>query len=116
MKRFLGSRKRVRIYLDSGDTYEGRPLWEHLLTQAQKEGMTGATVYKAVAGFGAHSEIRTFNVWSLSQNLPLIVEMVDEETKIRGFLQKADAWLNEAFVTMEEVEVIAYKHPGHEEA
>jgi len=113
MQRYLGTRKRARIFLGSDDTHEGRPLWEHLLHEAQKEGIVGATVLKAVAGFGAHSQIRAFSVWSLSQNLPLVVEMVDEEAKIRAFLQKVDDWLEEAFVTMEDVEVIAYKHPGH---
>ena len=112
MKRFLGHKRRVRIYIGNEDRYEGKPLWEHLLHEAQTMGLAGATVVKAVAGFGAHSEIHAFNVWSLSQTLPLVIEMIDDEAKIRAFLQRADDWLEEAFVTMEEVEVIAYKHPS----
>ncbi len=113
MKRFLGERKRVRIYIGNDDRYDGKPLWEHLLRKAQEIGLSGATVTKAVAGFGAHSEIRAFNVWALSQTMPLVLEMVDEEAKIRDFLQAADDWIDEGFVTMEDVEVIAYKHPKH---
>ncbi|WP_457595704.1 DUF190 domain-containing protein [Hydrogenimonas sp.] len=113
MKRFLGSRKRLRIYIATDDRYDGKPLWEHLLTQAQKMGLGGATVYKAVAGFGAHSEVQAFNVWSLNQTLPLVVEVIEEESKIRDFLHAADDWVEEAFVTLEDVEVIAYKHPKH---
>ena len=113
MKRYLGRRKRVRIYIANDDRYDGKPLWEHLLHEAQKMGIAGATVVKAVAGFGAHSEIHAFNVWSLSQKLPLLIEMVEEEEKVRAFLHAADDWIEEGFVTMEDVEVIAYKHPKH---
>ena len=113
MKRYLGQRKRVRIYIANDDRYEGKALWEHLLHEAQKRGIAGATVIKAAAGFGAHSQIHAFSVWSLSQKLPLLIEIVDEEQKVRDFLLAADDWLEEAFVTMEDVEVIAYKHPGH---
>jgi len=113
MKRFLGKRKLVRIFISSGETYDGQPLWEYLLNKAKEMEISGATVIKGVAGFGAHSEIMAFNVWSLSQKLPLIVEIVDTEEKITRFLRLANDWIEEAFVTMGDVEVIAYKHPKH---
>ena len=111
MKRYLGSRKKLKIYIDSDDSFQGEALWQLILKEAKAYGLAGATVYKAVAGMGAHSELRTFNVWSLSQKLPLIIEMIDTEAKIRGFLGQIEPKLSEALVTLEEVEVLLYKHP-----
>ncbi len=111
MKRYLGNRKRLKIYIDSDDTFEGEALWQILLHRAKAYGLAGATVYKAVAGMGAHSELRAFNVWSLSQKLPLIIEIIDTEAKIRGFLNQIESLLHEALVTLEDIEVLLYKHP-----
>jgi len=111
MKRYLGSRKKLKIYIDNDDRYDGKPLWQAILQEAREYGLAGATVYKAVAGMGAHSEIHTFNVWSMSQKLPLIIEMIDTEAKIRGFLSQIDPMLTEALVTLEDIEVLLYKHP-----
>ena len=111
MKRYLGSRKKLKIYIDSDDRIDGESLWQTILKDAKAYGLAGATVYKAVAGMGAHSEIRSFNVWSLSQKLPLIIEIIDTEPKIRGFMAQLDPKLSEALVTLEDVEVLLYKHP-----
>jgi len=111
MKRYVGERKRLRIYIDSDDTYRHTPLWEAILTMAKEYGLAGATVYKGVAGMGAHSQIRSFQPLSLSQKLPLIIEIIDAEAKIRGFLTQLDAILQEGLITIEDTEVIAYKHP-----
>jgi PII-like signaling protein len=111
MKRYIGDRKKLKIYIDSDDKFDSKPLWEAILKEAKEYGLAGATVYKAVAGMGAHSELHTFSVWSLSQKLPLIVEIIDTEAKIRGFLTKLDTILQEGLVTLEDIEVIAYKHP-----
>ena len=111
MKRFLGQRKCMRLYISNEDTWHGKPLWEALIKKAQQMGLKGATVFKGAAGFGAHSQIHTFNVWILKQNLPLVIEMVEEEGKIRDFLNETSDMIEEGFVTMSDVEVIAYKHP-----
>ena len=111
MKRYIGERKKLKIYIDNDDKYDGSPLWEVIVKSAKEYGLAGATVYKAVAGMGAHSEIRSFSIWSMSQKLPLIIEIIDSEAKIRGFLNQLDAILEEALVTLEDIEVIAYKHP-----
>ncbi len=113
MKRYLGKRKLIRIFISNEETFDHKPLWEHLLKKAKEMDISGATVIKGVAGFGAHSDIMAFNVWSLSQKLPLIIEIIDTEEKITKFLRMADDWIKEAFVTMADVEVIAYKHPKH---
>ncbi len=111
MKRYIGERKKLKIYIDNDDKIDGKPLWEIILKEAKEYGLAGATVYKAIAGMGAHSEIRSFSVWVMSQKLPLIVEIIDTEAKIRGFLAKLDTFLQEGLVTLEDVEVITYKHP-----
>ncbi len=111
MKRYLGSRKKLKIYIDNDDRYDGKPLWQAILNEAKEYGMAGATVCEAVAGMGAHSEIHTFNVWITGQKLPLIITMIDTEAKIRGFLSAIEPMLEEALVTLEDIEVLLYKHP-----
>jgi len=110
MKRYLGRKKVMRIYLDNNDTHEGKPLWQYLVHQAKSQGMAGATVFKGAAGMGVHSDIHTFEIWSLAQKLPLVIEMIDSEEKLRGFLAECNGAISEGLVTLHDVEVIAYKH------
>lgn len=111
MKRYLGKRKALKIYISNEDTYAGDPLWEVLLKVAKKNNIAGATVIKAAAGIGAHSEVHTFNVWALNQKMPLIVEIIDTTEKINLFLKEADAIIDEGLITLCDVEVLSYKHP-----
>jgi len=111
MQRYLGKRKELKIYISNEDRYEGRPLYEALLALAKEKGLAGATVIKAVAGIGAHSEIHTFSVWVLKQKVPLIVTMIDTEEKINTFLQAASGMIEEGLVTMYDIDVIQYHHP-----
>ncbi len=110
MKGIVGKRKLLRIFVDLEDKYEGRPLWEYILRLVKENGLAGATVFKAAAGIGAHSELRTFSVWRLSQNLPVVVEIIDREEKIREFLKVLDGILEEGLVVLEDVEVVTYRH------
>ncbi|WP_200763567.1 DUF190 domain-containing protein [Nitrosophilus alvini] len=111
MKRYMGPRKVLKIYIDNEDTYKSNPLWEEILKSAKKSGIAGATVYKAAAGMGAHSTIQTFNVWSMSQKLPVVIEMIDKEDKIMSFLRSIEHMIEEGLVTLSDVDVIMYKHP-----
>lgn len=110
MKRLLGKKKLLKIYIDTNDKYDGQPLWEVILKRAKEEGLGGATVYKSVSGMGIHSEIRSYNIIALSQSLPLVIEMIESETKIANFLTILDTMLEEGLVTLSDVEVIQYKH------
>ena len=110
MKGIVGKRKLLRIFVDLEDKYEGKPLWEYILKLVKEKGLAGATVFKAAAGIGAHSELRTFSVWRLSQNLPVVVEIIDREEKIREFLKVLDEILEEGLVVLEDVEVVSYRH------
>jgi len=110
MKRYLGHKKVLRIYLDSTDMYEGKLLWQYLVEQAKTDGLSGATVFKAVAGIGAHSQLHTFDIWTLSQKLPIVIEIIDDNEKIIDFLNTHDASIAEGLVTIHDVEVLQYKH------
>ena len=109
MKHYLGNKKVLRIYIDSSDTYEDKPLWQYLVHQSKAEGLSGATVFKGVAGIGAHSELHTFEVWALAQTLPVIIEIIETEEKIMAFLEAHDPAIEEGLITLHEVEVLKYK-------
>jgi PII-like signaling protein len=110
MKRYLGKKKLMRIYVDNSDTYEGKPLWQQLVRRIKEEGMAGATVFKAAAGIGAHTELHTFEIWAMAQKLPVVIEVIEEEERIQAFLDKYDIMIGEGLVTLCEVEVLRYKN------
>jgi len=110
MKRYLGKKKVMRIYLDNSDTFEGKPLWQQLVMRIKEEGMAGATVFKAAAGIGAQTELHTFEIWSLSQKLPVVIEVIESEEAIVNFLDRYDSMIGEGLVTLTDVEVLRYKN------
>lgn len=75
----------LKIYIGSTDQINQQPLYEYLVLQAKKKGIGGATVTKGIMGFGASSVIHSYKFWEISEKVPLIVEIVDEEDKIREF-------------------------------
>ena len=111
MHRYLGKRKELKIYISNEDTYKGKPLFDALLSLPKESGLSGATVIKAAAGLGAHSEIHSFNVWVLKQKVPLLILMIDTEEKINTYLQAADGMISEGLVTMSDIDVLQYNHP-----
>ncbi len=110
MKRYLGKKKILRIYIDNQDKYNGKPLWEEILKKVKELGMAGATVFKGVAGIGAHTELRSFNVFTISQELPVIIEVIDSEDKVVDFIDKIDFMIEEGLATICDTQVIKYKH------
>jgi len=110
MKRFLGKKKVARIYIDNQDKYRGAPLWEEILIRAKKSGLAGATLFKGVSGIGIGGEIHSFNVWSISQKLPLVIEIIDDEQKVLDFLEEINDIVEEGMTTLSDTEVIRYKH------
>ena len=109
MKRYLGKKKVLRIYIDNSDMFEGKALWQYLVHQAKSEGLAGATVFKGAAGMGAHSQLHTFEIWALSQTLPVIIEIIEEEEKLMAFLERYDAAIEEGLITLHDAEVLKYK-------
>jgi PII-like signaling protein len=106
----IGKKKILKLYIDSLDKYDHKPLWEVVLQKAKEEGLAGATVFKGIAGMGPHSEIHTFSLLSMSENLPIIVEIIDNEEKIINFTKILDEIVDEGLVTLTDTEVIQYRH------
>lgn len=114
MKSILGTKKLLKIYIDTSDKLGSEPLWEAILKAAKQHGLNGATVFKAISGMGIHSELRSYQLIALSQSLPLVIEIIDDEEKIRTFFDTLDNMLEEGLVTLSDVEVIRYKHKGEQ--
>jgi len=109
-----GQGKLLRIYFGESDRWEGKPLYEAIVLKARELGLAGATVLRGLEGFGASSRIHTARLLRLSDDLPLIVEIVDRAERIDALLPHLDAMVGGGLVTLENVEVIAYRHRATE--
>lgn len=99
----------LRIFIGESDRWEGVPLYEALVRRARLRGLAGATVFRGAEGFGANSRVHSARLLRLSQDLPILVEIVDREEAIRAFLPELDEMILEGLVTLERVEVILYR-------
>lgn len=104
-----GTAKLVRIFLGESDRWKGQPLYVAVVEEMRRAGLAGATVFKGILGFGAHSVVHAARIVDLSSDLPIVIELVDSEEKIAAFLPTLDAMVGEGLVTIEKVDVIAYK-------
>ena len=102
--------KLLRIFIGEADRFDGKPLYEAIVHLARQKGMAGATVLRGLMGFGAHSRLHTAKVLRLSEDLPMIVEIVDAPEKIEALLPELDHMIKEGLVTFEKVNVFAYRH------
>jgi CBS domain-containing protein len=100
--------QRLRIYVGESDRWRGKPLEIELLEVMRKEGMAGATAFRGVAGFGAHSAIHTARIEVLSMDLPVVVEAVDTPEKIQAILPVVYPMVREGLITLEDVQIIKY--------
>lgn len=107
-----GEGKLLRIFIGEGDRFEGRPLYEAIVNKARRDGLAGATVIRGVMGFGAHSRLHTAKLLRLSEDLPIIVEIVDSEERIRRFVHEIDGMFQEGLMTIEKADVITYRAEG----
>jgi hypothetical protein len=99
----------LRIFLGESDRANGLPLYEAIVLKARELGLAGATVLRGPMGFGKHSRMHTAKVLRLSEDLPVIVEIVDSKQKIDELLGQVDHLLTEGLVTIEKVRVIRYR-------
>ena len=106
----------LRIFIGESDRDGHRPLYERIVEEARRRGMAGATVLRGVMGFGAHSRIHTTRILRLSEDLPIVVEIVDKPERIAAFLPDLDRMIPEGLVTLEKVQVIAYRHGSESSA
>jgi hypothetical protein len=102
--------ERLRIYIGESDKFEGRPLYEVIVEQARRHGLAGATVLRGTLGYGANSRIHSAKVTRLSEDLPMVIEIVDKPDRIATLLPEIDSMLGEGLVTRERVQVILYRH------
>lgn len=105
-----GLGKRVRIYLGESDHWGGEPLYLALLQLLRAEGAAGATVLRGIAGYGAHSCIHTATILRLSEDLPIVVEWVDEPARVERLLPRVTSMVAEGLITVDEVQVVLYQH------
>lgn len=108
----------LRIFIGESDKRDGRPLYEWIVQRARSAGMAGATVLRGLEGFGAHSRMHTAKILRLSQDLPIVVEIVDQSENIEAFIQEIDPHIEEGLMTVEKVQVRFYRSgkPRNEEA
>jgi PII-like signaling protein len=109
MKSLEGPQVLVRVFIGESDQWHHQPLHVALLERLRREGFSGATVTRGVAGFGAHSLIHTSSILRLSQDLPVIVEIVDTEAEVERLRPILDEMVGEGLVTMEKVTVLRYR-------
>ncbi|MBV9974193.1 MAG: DUF190 domain-containing protein [Hyphomicrobiales bacterium] len=98
----------LRIFLGEDDKYQGRPLCETIVLRAREFHLAGATVLRGPMGFGHSSRLHTAKILRLSEDLPLVIEIVDEKTKIDGFLPELEKMMGSGLVTLEKVQVLQY--------
>ena len=108
-EKFEGERTLMRIHIGESDKWQGRPLHEAIVELLRKDGFSGATVLRGVAGYGGSSVYHTDKLLRLSQDLPIIVEVVETQERIEGILPRLDEMVEGGLITLEKVRVILYR-------
>ena len=103
----------LRIFIGEADKYQGKPLYEWLVVQAKQQGLAGATALRGIMGFGANSrKIQTFKLTRLSEDMPVVVEIVDTKDRLEAYLETIDESIQAGMVTMEKAIVRFYRGNG----
>jgi uncharacterized protein len=102
----------LRIFIGEDDKFGGSPLYEAIVLKARELHLAGATVLRGPMGFGASSRLHTTKILRLSEDLPLVIEIVDSEDKINGFLPTLDGMMTSGLITLEKVQVLQYGEKG----
>jgi PII-like signaling protein len=98
----------LRIFIGENDRAGGLPLYEAIVLKAREQHLAGATVLRGPMGFGASSRLHTAKILRLSEDLPLVIEIVDSEEKINAFLPLLDGMMSSGLITLEKVQVLQY--------
>jgi uncharacterized protein len=101
--------KLLRVFVGESDRWQGKPLYQAIVERVRKEGLAGATVLRGIEGYGADSRLHTTRVLRLSEDLPVVIEIVDSAEQIERSLPVLDEMVGEGMVTVEWVQVIAYR-------
>ena len=101
----------LRVFIGEDDRDQGRPLYESIVLKAREMHLAGATVLRGGMGFGHSSRLHTTKILRLSEDLPLVIEIVDSEEKINAFLLELETIMSSGLVTLEKVQVLQYGTP-----
>lgn len=104
-----GTGKLLRIFIGESDLYHHKPLYDAIIQRAREEGLAGATVLRGIEGFGKRSHLHTTRILRLSEDLPIVIEIVDREDRVNAFLPIVEEMVGDGLITMENVQVIAYR-------
>ena len=107
--RLEGDQMCMRIYIGERDKYKGKPLYKAIITYLREKGIAGATVYRAIAGYGPNSYFRSTSLLALSVDLPVVVEVIDDPLKIETVLSGLDNMIQAGMITLQNVHVLAYR-------
>jgi uncharacterized protein len=99
----------LRIYIGESDHWHGRPLYQAIVAFLRERGIAGATVFRGIEGYGAKAHLHTDRLLRLSQDLPILIEIVDDESALRAVLPELDAMVSGGLITLERIEVVAYR-------
>lgn len=99
----------LRIFIGEGDRWHGKPLYEAIVLKARELNIAGATVLRGPMGYGANSRLHTLKILRLSEDLPMIIEIVDSREKIDSLIPHIELMVSEGLVTLEEVKVLKYR-------
>lgn len=102
----------LRVFIGESDRHGTRLLYEQIVEEARRRGLAGATVLRGIMGYGAASRVHTAKLLRLSEDLPIVIELVDTREKIDDFIPYLDEVVQEGLVTMERAHVIRYRHTG----
>jgi PII-like signaling protein len=98
----------LRVFFGENDRFQGRPLYEAIVLATRSAGLAGATVLRGPIGFGRSSRLHTTRILRLSEDLPLIIEIVDTEEAIKAFLPTLESMMGSGLVTLEKMQVLQY--------
>jgi uncharacterized protein len=104
-----GEGKLLRVFVGESDRWQGKPLYQAIVERVREEGLAGATVLRGIEGFDADSRLHTARLLRLSEDLPVVIEIVDSAEQIERILPALDEMVGEGMVTVERVDVIAYR-------
>lgn len=102
----------LRIFIGESDSWNGKPLYEAIILKAREMGIAGATMLRGMMGYGAASRIHTAKILRLSEDLPIVVEIVDSPEKIAALLPFVEEMVQEGLVTLENIRVLQYRSGG----
>jgi PII-like signaling protein len=110
-----GEGKLLRIFIGESDKYGRKPLYQAIVEMLREEGLAGATVLRGIEGFGANSHLHTARILRLSEDLPVVIEVADTAERIESVMPQLDEMVQEGLMTLERVQVVAYRAQGRED-